>query len=297
MRMNIGLVGLLSLMSLWGCSKAVPVAPAGPQATVTLKDGSKFTGTVTGTTPEAMTLLSQAGDSRTYPMAQLLAVKYLDPEPAVAPATATQPVTSQQGSYQNTTQPVVAAQQRPVRPTRPVEAFNTLSAGTSIQVRNNEAISSQTAEPGQTFSAVVEQDVLDAAGDVAIPKGSDATLVVREANDQGKLQGRSALAIDLGAVTVLGRQYRMDTTDLVEQGREGVGTNKRTGVFMGGGAALGGIIGALAGGGKGAAIGALSGAGAGTAAQGMTRGKAVRIPSETLMTFRLEAPVRIREIR
>lgn len=302
MRTNIGLVGLLSLLSLWGCSKAVPVAPAGPQATVTLKDGSKFTGTVTGTTPEAMTLLSQAGDSRTYPMAQLLAVKYLDPEPAVAPATATQPVTSQratsqQGSYQNTTQPMAAVQQRPARPARPVEAFNTLAAGTSIQVRNNEAISSQTAEPGQTFSAVVEQDVLDAAGDVAIPKGSDATLVVREANDQGKLQGRSALAIDLGSVTVLGRQYRMDTTDVVEQGREGVGTNKRTGVFVGGGAALGGIIGALAGGGKGAAIGALSGAGAGTAAQGMTRGKAVRIPSETLMTFRLEAPVRIREIR
>jgi hypothetical protein len=138
---------------------------------------------------------------------------------------------------------------------------------------------------------------VDTSGRLAIPSGSDATLVVREANDQGKVQGRSALAVDLGSVTVAGRHYRLDTADVVEQGREGVGTNKRTGMFAGGGAALGGIIGALAGGGKGAAIGALSGAGAGTATQSLTRGKAVTIPSETVMSFRLEAPVRIREVQ
>ncbi len=75
-----------------------------------------------------------------------------------------------------------------------------------------------------------------------------------------------------------GRRYRLETSDFAQKGKEGVGTNKRTGEFVGGGAALGGIIGAIAGGGKGAAIGALSGAGAGTATQGITRGKAVRIP-------------------
>jgi hypothetical protein len=115
--------------------------------------------------------------------------------------------------------------------------------------------------------------------------------------DQGKVQGRSRLAVDLGGVVVNGRKYRLDTSDVVRTGKEGVGANKRTGVFTGGGAALGGIIGAIAGGGKGAAIGALSGAGAGAATQGLTRGKAIRIPSETIMTFKLEAPVRIREAR
>jgi hypothetical protein len=89
----------------------------------------------------------------------------------------------------------------------------------------------------------------------------------------------------------------METSDFVEKGKQGVGTNKRTGVFTGGGAALGGIIGAIAGGGKGAAIGALSGAGAGVATQGLTRGKGAKIPSETLLSFRLEALVRIRELR
>jgi len=138
---------------------------------------------------------------------------------------------------------------------------------------------------------------VDSEGRLAIPRGSDATLIIRSASGQGKLQGRSDLAVDLGSVAVGGRSYRLETTDFVAKGKEGVGTNKRTGVFAGGGAALGGIIGAIAGGGKGAAIGALSGAGAGTATQALTRGKAVRIAPETVLSFKLEAPVRIRELR
>jgi hypothetical protein len=122
-------------------------------------------------------------------------------------------------------------------------------------------------------------------------------LVVRSASGQGKLQGQSDLAVDVSSVDIGGKHYRLETNNYVEKGKEGVGTNKRTGVFVGGGAALGGIIGAIAGGGKGAAIGALSGAGAGTATQGLTRGKAVQIPAETLLTFNLKAPVRIHELR
>ena len=57
------------------------------------------------------------------------------------------------------------------------------------------------------------------------------------------------------------------------------------------------IVGAVAGGGKGAAIGALSGVAAGAATQSVTRGKGVRIPAETVLSFRLEAPIRIREMR
>jgi hypothetical protein len=176
-------------------------------------------------------------------------------------------------------------------------AVRTIPAGTTLQVRNNEAITAQSAGPGQTYTAVVAQDVLDTNGNVAIPKGSDATLVVREASGQGKIQGRAELVLDVGSVSVAGHSYRLETEDLVEQGKEGVGKNKRTAIFAGGGTALGGIIGAIAGGGKGAAIGALSGAAAGTATQAVTRGKGLRVPSETVLSFKLEAPVRIRETR
>ena len=43
----------------------------------------------------------------------------------------------------------------------------TIPAGTTIQVRNNETIDSQTAQVGQTFSGVVEQEVQDANGRTA----------------------------------------------------------------------------------------------------------------------------------
>ncbi len=120
---------------------------------------------------------------------------------------------------------------------------------------------------------------------------------MRSASGHGKLQGQSDLAVDLGAVRVAGHRYRLDTSDVAEQGKQGVGTNKRTAKFTGGGAVFGTIIGAIAGGGKGAAIGAAAGAGAGLATQAATRGKAVKIPAETVMSFRLEAPVSIKEIK
>ena len=62
---------------------------------------------------------------------------------------------------------------------------------------------------------------------------------------------------------------------------------------IGGVAALGAIIGAIAGGGKGAALGGVSGAGAGTAIQVLTKGVQVRVPAETRLTFVLQQPLRI----
>ena len=62
--------------------------------------------------------------------------------------------------------------------------------------------------------------------------------------------------------------------------------------MIGGAAALGAIIGALAGGGKGAAIGAVSGGAAGTAVQLVTKGQHVKVPSETRLTFTLQHPLR-----
>jgi hypothetical protein len=280
MRARIGSIAVIALVTLWGCGK---VTSPPPQATVQLKDGSSFSGAVTNSSTEQISVQASTGETRTYPMSQVASVQYAQSDPAA---------TSPAGAA-----PAPVTTQAPPPVTQPVEEIRTIPAGTTLRVRNNEAIDSQTAQPGQTFSGVVNRDVMDSNGRVAIAHGSNATLVVRAATDQGKLQGQSELMVDVTAVTVNGKQYRLETNDVVEKGREGVGVNKRTGTFVGGGAALGGIIGAIAGGGKGAAIGALAGGGAGTATQGLTRGKAVRIAPETLLTFKLEAPVRIREIR
>ena len=109
----------------------------------------------------------------------------------------------------------------------------------------------------------------------------------------GRIKGASDLVLDLDSVSVEGRLYTLDTQDMIRKGRDGVGKNRRTATFTGGGAAVGAIIGAIAGGGRGAAIGAASGAGAGAGTQIVTKGAAIRIPAETILTFRLDAPLRV----
>jgi hypothetical protein len=69
--------------------------------------------------------------------------------------------------------------------------------------------------------------------------------------------------------------------------RGGLGANKRTGTYVGGGALAGTLLGAVAGGGKGAAIGAIAGGATGAGAQVITRGKDLSIPAETKLSFRL----------
>jgi hypothetical protein len=102
------------------------------------------------------------------------------------------------------------------------------------------------------------------------------------------------LVLDLASITVNGQRYTVDSEDQVVTGerKEGIGINKRTGKYVGGGAAIGAIIGAIAGGGKGAAIGAGVGAAGGAATQVLTRGDEVNVPSESLLTFRLQQPLR-----
>lgn len=169
-----------------------------------------------------------------------------------------------------------------------------LSSGSQITVRTNDSIDAKDSNEGRIYTAVVDKDVTDRTGKVVIPRGSDAELIVRDTSDNN-------LVLDLESVRVNGRRYSVSTTDenvasdASRDRREGVGANSRTGKYVGGGAVIGSIIGAIAGGGKGAAIGAATGAGAGAVTQTVTRGGEVRVPSESLVTFRLDRPLTIVE--
>ena len=165
--------------------------------------------------------------------------------------------------------------------------------GSEVSVRTNEAIDSATAVEGQTFDAQVTRDVRDANGDLVIPRGSRASVVIKSASKGGRFRGASDLVLDLQSVTINGRQHRIDTADMSRPGKPGVGANKRTAEYTGGGAALGAIIGAIAGGGKGAAIGAGAGAGAGALTQIITKGGSIKVPAESVLTFNLDKPLRV----
>lgn len=166
------------------------------------------------------------------------------------------------------------------------QGYGRIDAGTTVTVRTNETIDARDSD-GRVFTGSVAEDVMDRAGNIVVPRGSDVEMVVKETTN-------NEVALDLQSVMVNGQRYTVETTDQVVTGdrKEGVGANKRTGKYVGGGALLGAVIGAIAGGGKGAAIGAGVGAAAGAGTQVLTRGKTVNVPSESLVTFRLEQPLR-----
>jgi len=155
-----------------------------------------------------------------------------------------------------------------------------------------ETIDGSTAADGQVFTADVTEAVKDADGKTVIPAGAKAQIVIKSLTQGGKIKGRDDLVLDLQSVSIDGRQYALSTEDLEEKGRAGLGKNKRTAEFLGGGAAIGGIVGAFLGGAKGAAIGAGAGAGSGVAAQALTKGE-IRVEAETILTFKLDAALRV----
>jgi hypothetical protein len=165
------------------------------------------------------------------------------------------------------------------------QSGGTIEAGTVVPVRTNEEIN-VTKGDGRVFSGVVDQDVRDTRGQVALPRGTYVELLVRSISDDESV-------LDLESVSVNGRRLGVQAESAVSaERREGIGANSRTGKYVGGGAVIGAIIGAIVDGGEGALIGGGIGAAAGAGTQVLTRGKSVKVPSESLVTFRLEQALR-----
>jgi hypothetical protein len=159
--------------------------------------------------------------------------------------------------------------------------------GTDIVIRTDDSIRSGQESSGQVYPATIEQDVYGTSGSVAIPAGTRAKLVVSNVRSGGAVHSPE-LVLDLYSVDVHGEEYRVDSSSVTENNRSGLGMNRRTAEYTGGGAGIGALMGAVFGGGKGAGIGALAGAGGGALTQLFTRGKQISVPAETAMTFRLE---------
>ena len=162
-----------------------------------------------------------------------------------------------------------------------VQRLNRLNAGTYLTVRTTQSVVSNRMD-GRVFSGVVAEDVWDdyrRLARPAIPRGSRVELIVRTAPD-------GDLILDLESVDTHGQRYALSAVpERIESGRR----DDKSAEFIGGGAMLGTVIGAITGGGKGAAIGAAAGAATGL---GLAfRGRAVRVPAGSLLTFRLDRPL------
>ncbi len=161
---------------------------------------------------------------------------------------------------------------------------------TTIHVTLDQALATNQSKPGDHFEATVSQPVV-VDGKTAIPQGAHAEGVVVDARQSGRLMGRARLQLALQTVAVDGQNYDVRTISHPKIGRD---HKKRNWEWIGGGAAGGAVIGALAGGGTGALIGGPIGAGAGTTVALLTGKKDIKLRAETPLKFELAEPVTIK---
>jgi hypothetical protein len=207
---------------------------------------------------------------------------------AAAPSQMTRPVrprrNSSGASLRMTSAPVKASEVRDKAPTL------TIPEGTAVSIRLVDSIDSDKNKAGDTFSATLETPLM-AEGLVGVPKNADVEGRIQELNSAGHFAGRSQLSLVLTKLSFNGKSYEIQTDEFTQAGNS---RGKRTAATVGGGAALGALIGGLTSGGKGALIGAGAGAGAGTAVQAVTKGQQIHLPSESVLEFKLNAPLTVR---
>lgn len=204
------------------------------------------------------------------------------PTPAATEASAASPSASTNPPVQPPAQQTAATPQPP-----PETAI--FPAGTTVEIQTVDPIDSKTAQAGDQFQAILAQP-LTWNSSVVVPKGANVYLRLVAVQASGQYKGRSELQLQLDRVEFQGAEYHLSSSTYTQVGSS---RGKDTAKTVGGGAIVGAIIGAIAGGGKGAAIGGIAGAGAGGVYQGVTKAKQVRIPAETVLDFKLDQPLNI----
>lgn len=242
--------------------------------TLELRDGRVVNGKYLGGT-QAQVRFEVKGRVEAFSVADIVAITFTGDEDAAGPAPATHAAPARSGA--------ISARSNKV----------TVPAGTRLLVRMIDGVDSSKNHVGDRFRASLETDLV-ADDAVVAPKGTDVYGRLAEAKEAGHISGSSELRLELTDIVINQQNFPLVTGEYEAKGK---GRGGNTAKKVGGGAALGAIIGAVAGGGKGAAIGAGVGAGAGAAVQVLTRGEQVRVPSETLLDFRLEQPLTVEPTR
>jgi len=153
----------------------------------------------------------------------------------------------------------------------------TIPAGSHVTIRLNHALSSKTANAGESWSGTLTHEIVN-GGKVVAKAGDPVKGKVTYVNRSGRLHKPGALSLRLTSING-------EIVYSSRVSREGKSHTRSNVTKIGGGTAAGALIGGLAGGGKGAAIGAAAGAGAGTGVAAATGKEEVTIPAESVLTF------------
>jgi hypothetical protein len=222
------------------------------------------------------------------------------PAASSEPAPTQQPDSQQQDQQNNgDVAPAPAPQEpqgAPAQPAPNLPTKLTVPAGALISVRVSQWLSSDRNHAGDTFSAVLDQPVV-AHGWVVARRGQTVIGRVDVAQKASDGNGVSKLGLEITELTLVDGEQIPVSTEMQQTAhapRSGYpGSMERNVATVGTTTVLGTIVGATVGGRTGAAIGAGLGATAGIAAIMYTRGRPTTVAPETLLSFRLAAPLEI----
>lgn len=171
-----------------------------------------------------------------------------------------------------------------------VPATLTLPSGSFVTVRVNQWLSSDRNQVGDTFYATLVQPLI-VDGVVVARKGSTVVGRVSEVR-KSHVDGTSRLGLQLASLSLVDGQQISVQSEVVDRKGTTVSPGNQVGA-IGATTAVGAGIGAVAAGGVGAAIGAGAGLVASSFGVLLTRGRPTEVYPESMLTFRLGAPVAI----
>ena len=217
--------------------------------------------------------------------AQQLQAAPSQPYPSQAPPPNNNARVPYQPGYYPTPQQSYGTQAAPSGPA-------TIPAGTLVRVRLSETLDTAHLKSGTYFQATAANDVY-LGGVLAIPRGATLQGEVVEAKNAGELGGSAELRLELTGINLEGRMYPISTDVWSNRGPNKAGYTAANTV---GGAALGAIIGGIAGRGPGAAIGAGVGGVAGLGVSSATNGPRLILPAEAQVDFHLTAAATVQPV-
>ncbi|HEV2494146.1 MAG TPA: hypothetical protein VG204_13855 [Terriglobia bacterium] len=200
----------------------------------------------------------------------------------------------QNGASDPNTGPPQPDQNQSAPQSQAIPAVLTLKRGTLVTVRVDQMLSSDRNRSGDAFSGTLARPLV-VDGIVVAARGQTIAGRVTDAQKAGRVKGVSRLEVRLTDLTLAdGTQAHVQSALFSKRGPTSVG---RDAGAVGTTTAAGAVIGAAADWGEGAAIGAGAGAAAGVIGVLLTRGRPTVIYPESLLTFRIEAPVSISTTR
>jgi len=165
----------------------------------------------------------------------------------------------------------------------------TLGEGTPIKIRTETELSTKSAKTGDSFTATLAEPIV-INGNMVAPRGAQVEGRVVNSDPGGRVKGVAAISVRLTRLRVGSRGVEISTGVIARKAHT---TKRKDAAEIGIGAGVGAAIGAIAGGGQGAAIGAASGGAAGTGLVLATHGEPAILPAESVLTFKLTAPVTV----